>query len=137
MLTTSELEGMRATSRTALPALGRVTRSGVPTFDAGDGSYTVTDTDVYDGPVRVRPAGGAEVETTTGDLHETVGRYVATFPYDAELLADDVLTVYESSDGYMQDRPLRVVHVGLSDWQVDRRVVVEDLEQPRPDEAGS
>lgn len=134
MLTTAEIDGMRDTSRSALPATCTITRTAGPgTFDSTTGLYdNPTPTTIYTGPCRVRPQDTQQQDTEVGDLHETLGRYVATLPYDADgVQVDDFLTVTDGTDSQLADRPLRVLHVGWSEWEIDRRLIVEDREQPR------
>lgn len=131
MLTDAEVAGMRTTSASALPDECQITREGgAPSLDAdtGDLDYPAVVT-IYSGACRVRPGGTAEQEAVVGDLHETLGDYVATVPHSAAgIEIDDFLTVTASSDADMIGRDFRVVHVGWSSWQIDRRLALEDRE---------
>jgi hypothetical protein len=130
---------MRSTSRAALPDTCRITRaSGEPVLDEETLELTETGETIYEGPCRVRPQGSQEDDQPVGDLHETLGPYVGTLPYDAEgVLVDDYLTVLSSSDADMVGRSFQVRHIGLSSWQIDRRVGLEDREQPKGTAVGS
>lgn len=133
MLNQAELDGMRATSTSAMPDECEITREGGdPTLDTatGDLDFPVP-VAIYQGACRVRPGGTAEQDAVVGDLHETLGDYVATVPHDAGAIeADDFLTVTSSSDPQMIGRAFRILHVGWSSWQIDRRLALEDREQP-------
>lgn len=141
MLTQSELDAMRATSQSALPDQGTVTRQGtVGVFDPDTGEYPapVPET-IYEGPCRVRREASVEKDVEVGRLPETLGSYVATFPWDVgDLQVDDFLTLTSSSDPDIVGRPLRITNIYLGSWSIDRRVSLEDaLRQPRPVEGGS
>lgn len=136
MLTDAEIASMQSTSELAMAATVTVTREATtpPTFNPQTGTYgeraTVT---VYEGSYRLRPAGRTEGDEQVGDLHETPGRYVATFPASCpELRVDDFVTPTDGTDADLIGRPMRVVDVHYSEWLIDRRVTVEDLQQVRP-----
>lgn len=143
MLNAYELAGMRTTSATALPDVCVIRRpSSEPTLnettlDLEPGTSTV----VYAGACRVRPRGSLEQDVEIGELHETLGPYVATLPALAtadgvtegdpsDVRVDDFLTVTTASDAGIVDRPFRVVHVSWSAFQIDRRLGLEDRQQP-------
>lgn len=144
MLTASEIAGMRETSASALPDTCTVTRpGGEPTLDANtldlDPAAPVT---VYAGVCRVRPRANEEQDSQVGDLHETLGPYVGTLPalrtHDGvtagnpnDVRVDDYLTVTASSDPSMVGRHFQVRHIGWSSFQIDRRIGLEDREQPQ------
>lgn len=133
MLTEAEIANMRATSAAALPDTVLVTRQGGdPVLDETTGDLDFpAPTTVYTGAARVRPRGTSEQSAEVGELHETLGDYVATLPHTVtDVQVDDFLSVTASSDGGMVGRSFRVVHVGWSSWQIDRRVGLEDREQP-------
>jgi Family of unknown function (DUF6093) len=123
---------MRSTSRAALPDTCVIERpSGEPELDEDTLELTETATTIYEGPCRVRPRGSQEQDQPIGDLHQTLAPYVATLPYDAEdVRVDDYLTVTESSDADMVGRSFQIRHVGWSSWQIDRRLGLDDSEQP-------
>lgn len=144
MLTQAEIDGMRLTSASALPDTCTITRpSGEPTLNEVTGDLEPAGTEtVYVGRCRVRPRGTDEQDTQVGDLHETLGDYVGTLPASADdervttgdpndLRVDDTLTVTASTDTAMVGRVFAIVHNGLSSWQIDRRIGLEDREQPR------
>lgn len=133
MLTTAELAGMRTTSESAMPATCAVTRSdGDPTLDTETGLVAPGSTAVWSGTCRVRSLNTQGQDGQVGALHETFGRYVVTLPHDADgIEVDDFLEVSAGTDDELVGRPLRVVDVGWSEWRIDRRLVVEDLQQPR------
>lgn len=148
---------MRATSVSALPDVCTVTRPvGEPTLD--DTTLILEPSaieTVYAGPCRVRPRGSQEESVDVGDLHETLGPYVGTLPATAALAAshapagftvlgdpnnvqvDDYLKVTASSDPSMVGRSFQLVHVGWSSYQIDRRIGLQDREQPQGVEVGS
>jgi Family of unknown function (DUF6093) len=124
---------MRDTSASALPDTCRVTRQGgEPTLNTTTGDLTSPPYDtIYTGACRLRPRGSQELNVLIGDLHETLGSYVVTLPHDApDVEVDDYLTVTASSDADMVGRSFAVIHVGWSAWQIDRRIGVQDREQP-------
>ncbi len=134
MLTTDEIAGMRTTSEAAMPATCAVTRrGGTHTLNTTTGLLeTPAATAVWSGVCRVRPASTQGLDTLVGELHETFGRYVVTLPYDADgIEVDDFLEVSAGTDDELIGRPLRIIDVGWSEWRLDRRVVAEDLQQPR------
>lgn len=144
MLTSDEIAGMRTTSASALPDTCTITRpGGEPTLDDVtldlEPAEPVT---VYTGVCRVRPRGTDEQDSQVGDLHETLGDYIATLPALAshdgvtagdpnDVRVDDYLTVTASTDGLMVGRHFQVRHVGWSSWQIDRRLGIQDREQPQ------
>lgn len=144
MLTASEIAGMRDTSASALPDTCTITRpGGEPTLDEVtlDLDPAPAET-IYTGVCRVRPRANEEQDTQVGDLHETLGPYVATLPALAthdgvtagdpdDVRVDDYLSVLTSSDGSMVGRHFQVRHVGWGSWQIDRRLGIEDREQPQ------
>lgn len=133
MLTDDEIEAMRATSASALPATCTVTRpSGSLTLDAETLTETPSaGTTVFTGACRVRTLNTQDMPAQVGDLHETLGRYIGTVPYDADgIQVDDFLTVTAGTDDELIGRPLRITDVRWSEWRVDRRLVLEDLQQP-------
>lgn len=144
MLTASEIAGMRDTSASALPDRCTITRPGgdftldPETLDS-DPAEAVT---VYAGVCRVRQRDSQEQDSQVGDLHETLGPYVGTLPalrtHDGvtagdpdDVRVDDYLTVTASTDGSMVGRSFQVRHIGWSSWQIDRRIGLEDREQPQ------
>lgn len=134
MLTTDELDGMRTTSALALPATCAVTRpSGDHTLDTATGLLEdPAPLAVWSGACRVRSLNTQGRDGEVGALHETMGRYVVTLPHDADgIEVDDFLAVVTGTDDELVGRPLRVIDVGWSEWRIDRRLVVEDLQQPR------
>jgi hypothetical protein len=102
-----------------------------PTLDPDTLEVTATSVTVYEGPCRIRPRGGLESDQLVGELHETLAPYVGTLPYDTDVRVDDYLTVLKSSDGDLAGRHFQVRHIGWSSYQIDRRVGLEDREQPQ------
>lgn len=157
MLTQAEIDGMRSTSASALPDWCEVTRAvGEPTLNPTTLALEPGDIEtVYAGPCRVRPRGSQEEDIPVGELHQTLGPYVGTLPAtvaDAvlyaptgttvegdpnDVLVDDYLTVTVSSDPSMTGRAFQLRHVGRSAFQVDRRIGLQDREQPGGIEGGS
>lgn len=142
MLTAGEITDMRATSAAALPDTCRITRqTGAPVLDpvTGDNDYPAP-TVVYDGPCRVRPQESQEQEAQVGDLHATTTPYVVTVPHDAAAAdggphVDDFVELTASSDTSVIGRTFRILHVGWSSWQIDRRLSVEDREHSAGEDA--
>lgn len=150
MLTAPEIAGMRDTSASALPDTCTITRTAAEaTLDPVTGDLVPDPpTVIYSGSCRVRPRGSQEQDTQVGDLHETLGPYVATLPALSSatgvtagdpnnVRVDDYLEVTASTDGAMDGRAFQVRHVGWSSWQIDRRLGLDDREQPQGIEAGS
>jgi hypothetical protein len=156
-MTADEIAGMRETSASALPDECTITRAtGEFVLNEATGDSDPSDVaTVYTGPCRVRPRGSQEQDVQVGELHETLGPYVGTLPgtvalarqYAAagvtvagdpnDVVVDDYLTVTASWDPAMVGRSFQVIHIGYSAWQIDRRIGLEDHEQPKGVEAGS
>lgn len=141
---------MRDTSRRALPDTCVIYRiSDEATLDVNTGDVTPGDPEtIYKGPCRVRPRGSQEEDQLVGDLHETLAPYIGTLP--ALVTADDVtegdpnnvrvddyLRMTASSDSDLVDRAFQVKHIGWSSSQIDKRIGLEDREQPRGVEVAS
>lgn len=157
MLTAAEIDGMRRTSASALPDWCEITRTvGEPTLNDTTGALTPGDvTMVYAGPCRVRPRDSQEQDVQVGDLHETVSPYVATLPATVthaieqapqgltvegdpnDVIVDDYLQVTASTDPAMTGRAFQLIHIGLSAFQIDRRLGLRDREQPTGIEGAS
>lgn len=123
---------MRATSASALPDTCAITRAGARgALNTLTGAYPPgARSPIYMGPCRIRPVDGQESDTLVGDLHETLGRYVVTLPHDATGVdVDDHLEVTASDDADLVGQTLRILHIGLSAFQIDRRLVAQDREQ--------
>lgn len=141
--TADEIAGMRDTSASALPDTCSITRpSGEPVLNETSGDLEPVGTDVvYVGACRVRPRGTDEQDTQVGDLHETLGDYVGTLPALAsdervtsgdpnDVRLNDTLVVTTGIDSALLGRSLTVVHNPFGSWQIDRRLGLEDREQP-------
>lgn len=129
MLTDPEIESMRDTVSAALPAACIITREGgAPVFDPATGSYTpAAPVTVYEGHCRVRTLHTQDMNVQIGDLPDGISRYVVTLPDTATGVArDQFLTVTDGTDPDLQGRPLRITDVQYSEWQLGRRLVVED-----------
>lgn len=88
---------------------------------------------IYRGPLRVRTLHTQDMAAIVGGLHESLSRYVATVPFDAgDIQVDDFLTVESGTDDFLIGRPLRVTDVQYSEWRIDRRLILEDKQQPKP-----
>lgn len=153
-MTDAEVQGMRTTSASALPDTCTVTRP-VEEFTLNETTIVSEPGDsetVYAGPCRVRPRESQEQDTQVGDLHETLSPYVATLPATradalaldpttvgdpADVVIDDYITVTESSDTAQVGRSYQVTSVSRGSWKIDRRLGVEDREQPKGVEVGS
>lgn len=133
MLTDAELDGMRATSTSALPDTCAVTRpaaDGAGTLNPDTGVWTPNQpATVYAGACRIRPADTEALEELFGGTQTTTTRYVATFPHDiAEVRIDDRVSVTVSSDPHHATREYRVTTVATGSWHIDRRVGLEVIE---------
>lgn len=151
MLTPAEIAGMRSTSASALPDRCTITRPSddPPTLDPVTlDSDPVPAETIYTGVCRVRPRGNEEEDSQVGELHETLGPYVGTLPALAthdgvtagdpnDVRVDDYLTVTASSDPSMVGRHFQIRHVSWGSWQIDRRIGLEDREQPPGAAVGS
>lgn len=143
MLNAYEIAGMRATSVSALPDTCIIRRPATEptlnetTLDLEPG----TSSTVYAGPCRVRSRGSLEQDVEVGELHETLGPYTGTLPAldtadgvtagdPNDVRVDDFLTVVTSSDPGMIGRSFRLVHVSWSAFQIDKRLGLEDRQQP-------
>jgi hypothetical protein len=133
MLSARQLDRMRATSTRAMPDQGSVTRPGVgaQTWDPSTGTHTGPPPQtIYTGVCRVRKAGAVEQDVEVGELHETLGRYVGTFPWNSGgIEVDDFLVLTVSTDPQLIGRPLRVVDLSVGSNHIDRRVILEDEQQ--------
>lgn len=135
---------MRAASLSALPdtcTIWRVAETAELDEETGDLDPGEPST-IYEGPCRVRPRGSQEQDQLVGDLHETLAPYIGTLPALAtatgvtagdpnNVRVDDYLRVTSSSDSDLVDRPFQIKHVGWSSWQIDKRIGLEDREQPQ------
>ena len=132
MLTEAEIAGMRETATAALPDRCSVTRSS-PTGSLNTSTAVWTPTaatTIYVGSCRVRPPDAEDLEVLFGDTEITKQRFVVTFPYDCPALhVDDVVTVTDSSDGLIVNRPFRVTGHASGSWQIDRRAALEAVEE--------
>jgi hypothetical protein len=150
MLNSYEIAQMRVTSATALPDTCIIERAaGEPALNPITLESTSGEPEtIYEGTCRVRPRGSQEQDEEVGELHETTGPYVATLPALSaatgvvsgdpnDVVVDDVLTVVMSTDVGMIGRSFRIVHVGWSSWQLDRRLGLQDRQQPQGIGAGS
>lgn len=135
LLTEGDLASMRSVSSSALPAACTVTRASteVPATDPETGQLIDPDpVAVWSGPCRVRSMNTQGATGLVGALHESLGRYIVTVPHDAAgLLVDDFVTVSTGTDAELVGRPLRIIDLYWSEYQIDRRLLVEDLQQPR------
>jgi len=148
MLFQAEIDGMRDTSAAAQPDTCTITRPiGEPTLNLTTGALAPGASEtIYAGPCRVRPRGSEELDAQVGDLHESLGPYIGTIPATTpagaigdpnEVRVDDYLTLTASTDPSIVGRPFQVTHVGWSSWQIDRRLGLQDREQPQGVEVGS
>jgi len=156
-MTADEIDGMRQTSASALPDVCTVTRaSGEFVLNEATGDSDPTDIDtVYTGPCRVRPRGSQEQDVQVGELHETLGPYAGTLPATLaeavakappgvtvagdpnDVVTDDYLTVSASTDPAMVGRSFQLIHIAYSGYHIDRRLGLQDREQPAGVEGGS
>jgi hypothetical protein len=131
MLAEDELAAMRATSRSAMPDRGTVVRIDWPDaeLDAETGQYDLGEPDViYAGAMRLRRTDETTNPKTTGDGISSVMRFSCTVPHDAgPFVIGDVVQVASSADPYITDRSFRVVAAPPGSWQVDQRLVVEEV----------
>lgn len=119
---------MRATSLSALPDTGTITRSAQSgALDTVTGVWTPSAaTEIYSGAMRVRPPTATELSLLFGDTQVTEQRFVATLPHDAAVPAiDDQLTVTVSSDDDILGRHFRVTVVSAGSFHIDRRCGLE------------
>ena len=132
MLTTSELDGMRATSRSALPDTVLITEpSEGGTLDPVTGVFTPNAAaEVYAGPGRVRvPSSATEMERIFGDREVTVQRYIGVLPWDAvNIDRDHRLAVTDGTDPDIERRSFRVVAVASGSNHIDRLLGLEEVE---------
>ena len=128
MITDTELAEMRATSTAALPDVGTITRPvKAGTLNEVSGDWTPgTETAVYTGAMRVRPAGTEDQQRIFGDVDVTTLRYTLTVPHDTPAVKiDDRVTVTTSSDPHIAATPFKVVAVMTGSWLIDRRIGLE------------
>ena len=120
---------MRATSDSALPDTGTITRSGTSTFDEATGRLAAgTPTTIYSGAMRVRPA-SAEKVAQFGDQQVTLSSFVLTVPHDATgVEVDDVVTVTASDDADLLTRQMRVTAVPVGSFMISKRYPCEVVE---------
>lgn len=144
MLNAYEIAGMRSTSVSAQPDTCIIYRGQLDDITINPTTLVASPAApeiIYEGVCRVRPRGSQEQDVEVGELHETLGPYVGTIPAldtavgvtdgdPNDVRVDDFLTVVTSTDGGMVGRSFRVVHVGWSGWLLDRRLGLEDRQQP-------
>ena len=132
MLSECEVADMRCTSQAAMTAACTITREGTPTFNPTTGTYAAAATDVWSGRCRLRPVHTQGMTAPVGGLHETMSRSIVTVPHDVDMVqVDDMVTITAGTDTGLIGRPQRVIDVYWSEWSIDRRLLVEDLLQPR------
>jgi hypothetical protein len=105
-----------------------VTRAnGEPVFDPATGTVTQPTTTVYSGACNIRRPVMSEREV--GGAERTVARSVAKFPPDTPVERGDRVTVTASAyDAGLIDRAFTIVDVTWDDWQIARRVTVEEAQ---------
>lgn len=117
MLTTADLENMRATAERALPGTA-VIQNGTLTTDGG-GGYTEAFTPRVGGTVacRVAPLTGSERET--GDRITADAGYVITLPAETTVETDDRIVVAGIT--------YNVTAVRDRSWEITRRLEAEKV----------
>lgn len=106
-----------------------ITRSGTEAaFDPETGTYTEAAGDlVYTGWCTVRPEGREGVDTEAGETELRLNDYTVKVEANTPAWIDDIVTVTTSPDEGLVGKRLRVTDVPVDDWQVSRRLVVEEV----------
>lgn len=100
-------------------------------FDPDTLTYaTVAGTVVYQGRCRVdRGFAGSDVDAAS--LEALVARPVVVIPWDAAVIEPgDTVTVTETDDVQLVDRPLEVTGIPFSSVAVERKLLTEDTRIP-------
>lgn len=101
---------------------------GEPVFDPGTGTYGQPVTTVYTGRCNVRPMRGSAQDVEAGAIEERVLQYIGKVPVDTPVLRNDTLTVTEAAyDAAFAGRMFNVKDVTADDWQVCRRLTLEEV----------
>lgn len=129
-LSASELASMRAEASSALHDTCQITRAAAAVFDPNTGTYTPgAPTVLYTGACQVRPM-MQERQSAIGDVDTIIDKYIVTLPYDADGFATgDTLTVTSATDAELNGRSFRIYALRWSSPQINRRVVLEDLQR--------
>lgn len=137
MLSAAELAGMQATSEDALPAECEITRRPNTPAEVDPLTGLLVDpdaVDVWDGPCRLRSMNTQGATGQVGALHEAMGRYILTVPHTCDdVQVNDYVTITAGTDDSHIGRSYQVLDVYRSEWGIDRRFLVEDLQVVRPD----
>lgn len=131
MTARSVLDAGRAAHQQLMLDQCEIARPVAPVWDPETGTYQQLDPAViYTGPCRVKPAGVGQ-ETQAGEEQLAVRRYEVALPADASgpVGVGDVLTVTDSTDAWLPQRPLVVDHPEVSTARTARWLTVVDQEQ--------
>lgn len=104
-----------------------ITRPDPAPVTGPNGDLVFTTTAVYSGACLVRPASdGGSARPQTGDERATLTRYLVKVPVDTAAELGDTVTVTASThDADLVDVTGVVVAVAPDDWQISRRLTIE------------
>lgn len=127
-----ELEALRYTSGLAMPdtcTVKRLDYPGTADLDAETLLYTPsTPTTVYTGKCRIRPASTRSDAQRRDDTPVTADQYMLTVPYnEGPFAVGDIAQVTVSDDPHITTRSWRVTSVPAGSWQIDQRLVIEEV----------
>jgi hypothetical protein len=127
-----ELEGLRYTSGLAMPdtcTVKRLAYPGTAELDAETLLYTpTTPTTVYAGACRIRPVSTRDGIQRRDDTPISSDQYLLTVPHDEGPFAvGDIAQVTVSDDPHITSRSWRITSVPAGSWQIDQRLVVEEV----------
>jgi hypothetical protein len=131
MLTTSELDAMRATSTAAMPDVIEITAdgTGAPVLNPITGVLTPpASTVVYSGPGRLRAPTATEMERIFADREVTVQRFVCKVPWDVTTVdRGHRVRVVSGTDPDIAGRSFRIVTVLGGSNHIDRTLGCEEI----------
>ena len=98
------------------------------TFDPSTNTYTAAAAaTVYSGPCMVRRTDRSGNDTEAGEREVRLQDLEVKLPADTAVAEGDVVTVTASPDPALVGKTLRVTDVLSDDWQVNRRLAVEEV----------
>lgn len=100
---------------------------GEPVFDPGTGQYTQAEVVVYDGACKVKLAAREGEDVEAGETEVRLLDFILTLPADTAVQKDDRVLVDSSPDTGLAGKQFRVTDVLVTDWQVTRKAVLEEV----------
>lgn len=130
MTVTGPLALFRRVEQRQFASTCTITRAGAGerVFDVETNDYTEpTPTTVYTGPCKVRRTARSGDDVDAGERRLREQDLEVTVPADTAVDESDAVTVTASPDPDLVGKTLRVTDVLSDDWQVNRRLAVEEV----------